>query len=635
MPNNTRLTVSTNHLLQWGLIFFFSLWSPILHLFRWLLTPDGYSYHFFLNQDLADWHYILKSADNHFLSIHDVEADVPIWFRPDAHSLLFFPFILLGKWLSLPSSFLLILVDFLGNLFCAFATLFFFQTIFQDDRKSLTAFLLAYLTSGITGLIILFRWIGFGDLDLAVSRLVGENHSLGYDLMEGNMVHWVTILFRPYYLFPRAFGLLSIALLFNAYALLNRKILFFSALCLLMATLIHPQSGLIYGLMAFVLLLIQSFRQDISFFKRIGPAICTISGLIFAAILWKLYQRIPEVDAAVKEYVKRMYNADAVPLFFAICPMLLPTILLVFQRTAEKVFLIALSSLMLLYGIATSEWIIREEQALLRFGLLLICFSTFLFLIAWKRHYLFSLLQSKREVFLGLCVFLIIAIALSPHHDGVKILSREDAFPSAVILKPILSTLSLIYAAPFRLGIAVPLAGLLTILLWETAPRSRSAILTSVFSVSACSILLYLFFIISSPAGYLRNSERNAMLFLKTLDGKTVLCSGESSQFIIQLAQKRTLIGGIAGVLNISERYEDISKMYRATSSEDLQPYLQKYRVDYIFLSDSERKLGATESLFSTFPLLYNHDGVKIYRASSPYISTTAFLLRRGQFVRQ
>jgi hypothetical protein len=105
----------------WLLFIFVSLWSPLIHLIRWALTPDGYTYFFFFNQDSADWHYILKSADNHFLSIHDVEKDVPIWFRPDAHAILFFPFILLGKLFSLPSFILLISIDILGNFFCAFA----------------------------------------------------------------------------------------------------------------------------------------------------------------------------------------------------------------------------------------------------------------------------------------------------------------------------------------------------------------------------------------------------------------------------------------------------------------------------------------------------------------------------------
>lgn len=616
MPHNTLFNPFTYRSLRWGLIFFVSLWSPILHFIRWALTPDGYSYHFFLNQDLADWHYILKSADNYFLSIHDVTNDVPIWFRPDAHSLLFFPFILIGKWLSLSSSILLILVDVLGNLFCAVATYFFFQTLFSNERKSWVAFLLVYFTSGVTGLIILIKWIGTGHFDFAIRGLIGENHSLGYDLMEGNMIHWTTILFRPYYLFPRAFGLFSIALLFNSYTNPSKKKLFFSALCLFMATLIHPQSGLIYGAMAFILLFIHSTHIDKPFFIRITPALWTLIGLIFAAILWKLYQRIPEVDEAVKEYVRRMYNADAVPLFFAICPMLLPALFLFFQRTQEKFFFIALFSFLVIYGIATSEWIIREESVLLRFMLLVVAFLGLLIGIIWKRNYLIHLLRSNDvKIFLALCLLLIVIVSLSPHHDGLKVLNDKDVFPGSVTLKPILNVLSLIYAAPFRLGIAVPLAGFLTALLWESNRRLRTVILTTVFSVSACSIFLYLFFILSSPAGYLRDSERDAMLFLKTLKGNTVLCSGESSQFLIQLAHKRTLIGGIAGVLNISERQADLSKMYRSNSIDELKPYLQKYKIEYIFLSDYERQLGANESVFKHFPLLFENHSVKIYDA--------------------
>ncbi|MGQ9806137.1 MAG: hypothetical protein ACUVRP_08680 [Chlorobiales bacterium] len=618
MPNSLPIKF-TNSFLSWGLIFFVSLWSPILHFIRWACTPNEHSYFFFLNQDLADWHYILKSADNHFLSIHDIQADIPIWLRPDAHSLLFFPFILIGKYLSLPSSLLLIFIDFLGGFFCAFATYFFFQTLFNDSKKSLTAFTLVYFTSGITGLIILLRWMGVGDLSLAARGFVGENHSLGYDLMEGNMVHWTTILFRPYYLFPRAFGLLSIALLYKAYRSPNTKILVLSAFCLFIATLIHPQSGLIYGAMVFVLLLIQLTCQTGRFFHRISPALWTISGLILAAVLWKLYQRIPDVDEAVKEYVKRMYNADAVPLFFAIFPMLLPAIFLVLYQTKEKVFFLVLFLIMTIYGIATSEWIIREERIFLRIILLFLSFSGLVVSIVWKRKYLLSLLRSGHlKVFFGFCLLLTVAISLSPHHDGLKVLNHSANLPGALILKPIMNVLSLIYAAPFRLGIAVPLAGFLTTLLWNAPSHFQRISFITTYSFSACSIFFYLFFIISNPSGYLGKNEQQAMLFLKTLAGNTVLCSSESSQFIIQLSQKRTLIGGIAGVLNVSERQEDISKMYHASSPDDLQHYLQKYKIDYIFVSNYERKLGINEPLFFNFPLLYDKDGVKIYHAAQP-----------------
>ncbi|MFN7088552.1 MAG: hypothetical protein ACK4NX_01905, partial [Candidatus Paceibacteria bacterium] len=593
---------------------------------RWLLTPNGYSYYFFHNQDIADWHYILKSADNHFLSIHDVQRDIPIWFRPDCHALLFIPFILIGQLFSLPSFILLISIDVIGNLFCALATIFFFQTLFNDERKSLLAFCLTYFSSGIIGLIVLCRWAWLGDFSTALHGWVGENHSLGYDLMEGNMVHWSTILFRPYYLFPRAFGLLGISFLYKSYLSPKKTYFVASLLCLFFATLIHPQSGLIYGAMASILLLINLFRSNSSLLQRLLPTFYTIAGLVFAGILWKLYQRIPDVNDAVKEYLKRMYNADAVPLFFTIFPMIVPSIILVLLRTKEKKFFILLFSSMVIYGIAISEWIIREEAILLRFLLLCLVLISITLSIIWKRNYSLTLFRSNNpKVFLGICVLLIVSISLSPHHDGFKVLHRyADTFGLfSSLLKPILDALSIIYAAPFRLGIAVPLAGLITLLVADVPQRIRFSLLTGIFSISILSISLYLFILLSSNSGYLKHSDRDAMVFLKTLPGRNVLCSSESSLFIIQIAQKHTLLGGIAGVLDLFERQEDLVKMYRTSSKETLLRFLKKYQIDYIFLSDYERQLGASESNFQKFKLLYDNGSSRIYNAREYQMDST------------
>lgn len=604
--------------LQVVLIILVSLASLLIYFMRWFLTPDGYSYYFFHNQDIADWHYILKSADNHFLSIHDIHRDIPIWFRPDCHTLLFMPFILIGQLFSLPSFILLISIDVIGNLFCAFATLYFFQTLFNDERKSLLAFCLTYFSSGITGLIVICRWAWLGDFSTALHGWVGENHSLGYDLMEGNMVHWTTILFRPYYLFPRAFGLLAISFLYKSYLSPKKTYFAISLTCLFFATLIHPQSGLIYGAMTVILLLIHLARSPLLLFQRLKPALWTIGGLIFAAILWKLYQRIPDVDEAVKEYLKRMYNADAVPLFFAIFLMIIPSIILVLLRTKEKAFFMILFTSMTVYGVAVSEWIIRTESVLLRFTLLCLSLTSIIFCIAWKRNYLLTLLRSDNvKVFLGICVLVIVGTSLSPHYDGIKVLQRQpDAFGSlSSFLMPLLNTLSLIYAAPFRLGIMVPLAGLITLLVFDVPQRIRFSLLTSIFSISVLSILLYLFILLSSNSGYLKHSDRDAMAFLKTLPGRNVLCSSESSLFIIQIAQKHTLLGGVAGVIDLLERKEDLVNMYRTSSEETRLHFLRKYQIDYIFLSDYERELGASDSTFQRFKMTYDNGSVKIYSA--------------------
>lgn len=605
---------------QWLLALFVSLCSPIIHLIRWLLSPDEYNYYFFLNQDLADWHYILKSADNQFLSIHDIESDVPIWLRPDCHFLLFSPFILIGKWLSLSSSFLLLTVDVLGNFFCALATFYFFQTLLNDERKSVLAFCLVYFSSGIVGIIVLLRCLWIGDFAQAVSGWVGENHSLGYDLMEGNMVHWTTILFRPYYLFPRAFGLIAIALLYRAYDVPNQTKLIISFLFLFLATLIHPQSGLIYGAMAGLLLLLHTLRYDnVTLFKRVKPALWTISGVVFAAILWKLYQRIPEVDAAAKEYLKRMYNADSLPLFFAIATILLPIILWTLIRTQQKLFALLLLFAVLLYSGAVSEWFIRSESVSIRILLLAVAFSMALITLVWKRKYLLNLLRSQKpSVYLGLCALTIGIIALSPHHDGIKILSKYESLFGALtpIIQSLLQILALIYAAPFRLGLAVPLAGILATLISEFSPTLRKLVLSTVFGVSAISISLYLFLLFSGNSGYLHTQEADAMRFLKTLHGKNVLCSTHSSQFIIQIAQKRTLIGGIAGVLNLNERQHDLSTFFTTEQDTLRRQLLKKYAMDYIYIGQAERQLIQDTTFYSSWTVIFENASAKILQAA-------------------
>jgi len=602
----------------WPLFVFISLWSPLIHFIRWTLTPDGYTYYFFFNQDSADWHYILKSADNHFLSIHDVEKDVPIWFRPDAHAILFFPFILLGKLFSLPSFILLISIDVIGNFFCAFATYFFFQTFFSDTKKTTLAFLLVYFSSGIIGLIVLLRWTFLGDFTLALYGWVGENHSLSYDLMEGNMVHWTTIIFRPYYIIPRGFGLLSIALLYKAYqSMISKKYLIFSFLFLFFAALIHPQSGSIFGTMAFILLITQLVREEKTRLACLTPFFWTISGLLLAAIFWKGMQRIPDVDEAVKEYLKRIYNADPLPLFFSIATLLVPTSLLAFFHTREKIFFLLLALFLLIYSIAVSEWFIRDESVELRITLLMIFLISIFSTLFWKKKYLIERLKlADPKIYFGLCTFIFFLIAVSPHHDAVKILRKDSelfgAFSSLALA--FFDSLSLIYAAHFRLGLSLSLAGLLTDLLCTLSSKVRKIVLASIFSISSVSILIYLYLLIFRAA-YLHNDERNAMLFLKSLDGKIVLCSPSTSEYLIQIAQKKTLLGGVAGVLNLEQRSQDLSAFYQTTDNQLRKEILRKYRIDYVYFGPKEMQISAANVL-PEFPIIFKNRRVTIFQVT-------------------
>ncbi len=594
-----------------------SLASPLLHFIRWLLTPDGYTYYFFLNQDLADWLYILQSSNNSFLSIHDVEKDIPIWLRPDAHSLILLPIGIIGKWLSIPSPFLLITIDIAGNFCCAYATYFFFQTFLEEEQKAVAAFFLAYFSSGIAGLIVLLRWIMLGDFDLAVTGWAGENHSLSYELMEGNMVNWSTILLRPYYIVPRALGLLSIALLYRASQMESAaKEKSFSALCIFLATLIHPQSGLIYGAMAAVLMLFLMLREGESFLRKINPVLWTLGGLVSAAILWKLYQRIPDVNEAVTEYLKRMYNADSVPLLFAIATLLVPTVLIILRKTREKIFVGLIILVGVIYGVSVSEWIIRDYNVGLRVILTMLSISIFGLAVIWKRDWLIeSLRKAHLETVFAIWVFVIIIVALSPHHDGIKII-KQGVIDLGILGEPVqavLSVLSVIYAAPFRLGIVTPLSALCVMMIWQLNERLRQLILMTIFVVSLGSLSLYYAGIINSTAGRLSYSEKKAMEFLRTLPKKNVLCSSKASQFIIQIAMKKTLVGGIAGVLNLDERLKDLEVLFTSDDNLEQQHLIKKYRLDYLYLGTAEREMGVTEVKFSTHKKIYDQNDVMIF----------------------
>jgi len=601
----------------WLGIAFASLSSPLLHFIRWFLTPDEYTYYFFLNQDLADWLYILQSPNNNFLSIHDVEKDISIWLRPDAHSLILLPVGIIGKWMSIPSPFLLIAIDITGNFCCAYATYFFFKTFLDEEQKVVAAFYLVYFSSGIAGLIVLLRWIILGDFTLAMAGWAGENHSLSYELMEGNMVSWSTILFRPYYVIPRALGLLSIALLYRASQMeLAAKEKSFSALCIFLATLIHPQSGLIYGAMAALFMLFLMLREREIFLKKINPALWTLGGFGSAAILWKLYQRIPDVNEAVIEYLKRMYNADSVPLLFAIATLLVPTMLIILRKTREKIFVGLIMLVGVIYSISVSEWIIRDYNVGLRVILITLSIIIFGAAVIWKREWLIeSLRKAYLETVFAVWVFVIIIVALSPHHDGIKMI-KQGAIDFALMDAPVqavLSALSVIYAAPFRLGIVIPLSALCVMMIWQVNEKLRQLVLMTIFFVSLGSLSLYYAGIIDSTAGRLSFSEKKAMEFLRTLPKKNVLCSSRTSQFIIQISMKKTLVGGIAGVLNLDERLKDLEALFTSDDKLEQQRLIKKYRLDYLYLSPAEKEIGATEARFSSYKKIYDQDDVMIF----------------------
>jgi hypothetical protein len=214
------------------------------------------------------------------------------------------------------------------------------------------------------------------------------------------------------------------------------------------------------------------------------------------------------------------------------------------------------------------------------------------------------------------------SIATSPHHDAVKILRKDaelfGAFSSIAL--SFFETLSLIYAAHFRLGITISLAGLLTALIWTLSSQARKTVLVSVFSVSAISISIYLYLLIFGKNGYLHNEEREAMLFLKSLDGKAVLCSPNTSEYMIQIAQKRTLLGGVAGVLNLEQRSTDIQTCYQTSDIQTMHDILKKYRIDYVYFGPKEKQFSSPTTSFSEFPVIFKNKSVMIFQVPSAVV---------------
>ncbi|MDW8465882.1 MAG: hypothetical protein RML35_06785 [Chloroherpetonaceae bacterium] len=105
------------------------------------------------------------------------------------------------------------------------------------------------------------------------------------------------------------------------------------------------------------------------------------------------------------------------------------------------------------------------------------------------------------------------------------------------------------------------------------------------------------------------------MHFLRNLEGKNVMCAG-SSQYIIQIAQKRTLIGGVAGVLNLDERKDDILSFFNATSDEVRRKILKKYKIDYVYIGEAEKQLIQLDRNFLVeYPLVYGNSVAEIHVA--------------------
>ena len=110
------------------------------------------------------------------------------------------------------------------------------------------------------------------------------------------------------------------------------------------------------------------------------------------------------------------------------------------------------------------------------------------------------------------------------------------------------------------------------------------------------------------------------MLFLKSLDRKTVLCSPNTSEYMIQIAQKRTLLGGVAGVLNLEQRSTDIQTCYQTSDIQTMHDILKKYRIDYVYFGPKEKQFSSSTISFSGFPIIFKNESVTIFQATTDFV---------------
>jgi hypothetical protein len=605
-----------------------ALWYPIIHLFRFWLTPDGMVYTGVESTDIALFIWTMNAPYVDFLAVRDLEQDVNIFLRADHMATILLPYAFITTLFGLSGEIGYTLVLCLWNAISIYATYRFYLVFFTNERISTVATILSYSLSGISGFLVLLNWviigISSGDFssELPPSAWVGENHKISNEFADGNAIITLTNMSRAHYLIPRVFGLLSLTLFHESIKQAAQQPLklnlIISGVFMMLCTLFHPASGLVYALMFAVLMGFYFLQKDGVLKSTVLRGIAfPFSGFMIATIYWQYYRTIPEAKKLVESYLQILHNTDPVPLVFATLPTLSVIFFFIFKRLNRlRLFVLAFTTVVL-WVIGLSEFIISSYSVGLRAVLLsamLIGVSVFIF---QTRISILSALRNPSLQY-GLLMLIwalaAIAIASSPHHDIRTVLYSIQSDSNMInLLRKIIDVGKSVFAARFKLGIWIPLIGAFTFFVYQHAPQVRRAILIVIFVITLPSTLIYLR--ITCMQGYILKEEFAAYSFLKTQSGKNVMCASETGIFLPNIALKRSF-GTFASDPNWEIHRHDMEAFYQTNSDSLRHILIEKYRIDFIVVGRHERALGATPSRFEHYSKCFEQGETAIYKTN-------------------
>jgi hypothetical protein len=628
--------------LVWIIVVFATLWSPAVHLFKILNTPDSHTYTFIQGRDPSGWVWTIESPKENYLSSIVLERDVNIFLRANALAHIFVPYGWVAMLLGIPGPIMLMLIEMLWNGLCAWAAYRFFYTFLKNEQIACAALILTYFASGISGTWLTLNWLwqgistGSWQHAFFLPNWVGEHHVLSFEFYEGNQLVTFTSMNRPYYLMARFFGLYTLILLHGVYdtseVTIDKKKIWFASGMLFMATFIHPASALIYGVMVVIWTLVYALAEQKAQPKgRSAKQVLqaggtTLLGLVVAAILWKLYQQIPEAKLSVAQYTVQLYNAEVVAIWTGIALLVTASFAVLMQQKRHRAFYVLILLASVAATIGLSEFIIRDYAVKSRALWLVLSTALLIGAFFWKRMDILNWIQAgektRTAVLLGSWALAITAISVSPHHDALKVV-EQGALNLGALTEPVKKILEIgtnVYAARFKLGIWIPLSGLCAFLLYEYGFKSLKpdVIIAAILVLSLPSQLAYVWRWTSDSGGYMGyvpKSHMKAYEFLKQKEGRNVLCSVETGLYILNGAKKRPLLG--YGEDRPKEKADDVMRFFQSDDVHLQQEVLRKYKIDYIFLSEHERQLGGTAEKLARYAKIYDQDGVQIFEVSN------------------
>jgi hypothetical protein len=604
-----------------------ALWYPLIHLFRFWLTPDGMVYTGVESTDIALFIWTMNAPYVDFLAVRDLEQPVNIFLRADHMATILLPYAFITTLFGLSGEIGYTLVLCSWNAISVYATYRFYLIFLTNERISTVATILSYSLSGISGFLVLLKWliggIFSGDFShaLQLSDWAGENHKISNEFADGNAIITLTNMSRAHYLIPRVFGLLSLALFHDSVKQATQHPLklnlIISGIFMMLCTLFHPASGLVYAMMFAVLIGFYFLQQDTTLKSAaIKKIIFPFSGFLIATLYWQYYRTIPEAKKLVESYLQILHNTDPVPLVFATLPTLSVIFYFFFKRLNRFWLLILALATLVFWVMGLSEFVISSYSVGLRavlLSLMLICAALFIF---QTRAKILSVLRNPSLQY-G-CLMLLwalaaIAIAASPHHDIRTVLYSIQSDSSMIsLLRKIVDLGKAVFAARFKLGIWIPLIGAFTFFLYQYAPQVRRTILIVIFVITLPSTLIYLR--LTCMQGHILKEEFAAYSFLKTQSGGNVVCASGTGIFLPNVALKRCF-GTFASDPNWDTHLQDMLMFYQTDSDSLRSVLLEKYQIGFIVLGRHERELGGTPSRFDTYPKLFQQGETVIYKA--------------------